>query len=337
MCWIHTASSITADEPLNAKHASESEQQQLLPQSTLSAANATTTLTSTTTSRTGNIRTIFTYFERLPKADRFTGMSNADDDALLETWKAAWRHAGWEPVVVSEKDAARHVDSARFETLLASLELDPFGEALFRRWLAMSQVGGGWLVDYDVFPLVGVETFPRDEQQQNDTDNTLTLYQTIAPTMASGSAEAWRRTVFDMLDQQQQQVAAVAADDSTTTRRYNYWTDTLGLLQLLADNDDSNYTTTTYPIHLKRRVLTADKVLPVQFLGYQSTSTSPLNNVIRIDCQGKQFQKNWVIHFGPAALQLAATGQLLPRNRAKVAEQWFSQWQTECMGSNTIQ
>lgn len=173
---------------------------------------------------------MYTYYERtipatpqegLGNDDRsITGMTGVEDEQLLDFWKASWSNAGWDPVVLSERDAARHPKYAQVQTALEqTLHLDGLGRKLFMRWLAMAAVGGGWMSDYDVFPLVTASTTTsaitkchHTSINNSDSDHNyalmspllpnggaLTVYDVVTPSLASGSAVAWFETLLALL------------------------------------------------------------------------------------------------------------------------------------------
>jgi hypothetical protein len=84
-----------------------------------------------------------------------------DPDALVEQkkilaiWERSWREAGFEPVILTEAHARKH---PRCGELRAAFESKPtispkgYEMACWLRWLAMSEVGGGFMTDYDVLP-----------------------------------------------------------------------------------------------------------------------------------------------------------------------------------------
>lgn len=90
--------------------------------------------------------TVTTYFEKLPGMD-------ADND-LLELWRKSWRNAGWEALVLAQRDA-QAANPALCERILNSRELrrgpcpEGYNFACHLRWVAM-QAQGGLMVDFDV-------------------------------------------------------------------------------------------------------------------------------------------------------------------------------------------
>lgn len=94
-------------------------------------------------------KTVFTFSNPTPNTNR------AEETALLQMWADGWKSRGWNPVVLTRRDAARH---SRFAEMIAAFEkLPTIGErdaALNRliRWLALDLVGGGFMVEKDVVP-----------------------------------------------------------------------------------------------------------------------------------------------------------------------------------------
>lgn len=72
---------------------------------------------------------------------------------LIELWKENWTRQGWDPVILSVKDARLHHDFEWFDDLvrkLPSVNNPEYEVACYHRHLAMAALGGGLLVDYDV-------------------------------------------------------------------------------------------------------------------------------------------------------------------------------------------
>jgi hypothetical protein len=101
---------------------------------------------------------VFTYY-----ADEVPGLYDSQPTSLgtaesqrelLKLWERNWKSRHWDPVVLTEADVRKH---PRFDFFHEHFRYKPteYGErytvACWLRWLAMAQVGGGMLVDYDVF------------------------------------------------------------------------------------------------------------------------------------------------------------------------------------------
>lgn len=88
---------------------------------------------------------IFSYF------DSSTGWGGQAE--LIAVWEQSWRRFGWQPQILTPRDATRHPDYARF---LAKINTLPtvnsrvYENACYLRWLALDRAGGGFMCDYDV-------------------------------------------------------------------------------------------------------------------------------------------------------------------------------------------
>lgn len=94
-------------------------------------------------------QTVLTYYE---PSDHTSAPESA---AVLALWREGWRSRGWNPVVLSSRDAVKH---PRFAEIVERVKKLPFiGHEQahvnrFARWVALARVGGGLLVDYDLLP-----------------------------------------------------------------------------------------------------------------------------------------------------------------------------------------
>jgi hypothetical protein len=243
---------------------------------------------------------INTFFERIPVEKRFTDMEDADDDELLEFWKLAWSSAGWQPRILTRKDASKHPEYDAFLRNLTALKLDSFGEIVFMRHFVMGAAGGGFLADFDAFP---IRDF-RHDGLELPFKGEFAIYDLFAVNLASGSAEAW-------ID-----IATALVEDARThvnpDRPSNFMTDTLGFLNLVRAN--------RIKIHSQREVLSASKALNGDPLTAEQCNKRPI--------RGKR-----TIHVCPTCMISAEMepNLRLPRHRVTVARQWLSTFTTICL------
>jgi len=247
-----------------------------------------------------------TFYTRIDpdKHHKYTGMTDEADAKLLLTWKAAWRSAGWEPKILTLEDAQSHPLYEEFDERL-DLDVVPFGQydkLCFMRWLAMAVAGGGWMSDYDTFPLRGLKnTNPRHHGK-------LTLYDTVraggVPSVVSGSAEEYTRIARQMLE-------------NTLTKgiKEEFWSDMLSLMDLY-QNDHNVFI-------VKDEVLKGERALE----GSGKFET-------RRDCN-MMVGGNWAVHFSHNAITRALSFGLLPpdesaRDRPRVANEWLKEWGDKC-------
>jgi len=109
----------------------------------------------------------------------------------LEEWKKAWYNAGWEPVVISLKDASKHPYFNRFKQAFdkTRFAISDYNRMCFYRWLAMASIGGGWMSDYDTMPLYSNPT----ESLTLPNNGQFTSFQRHVPALVVGSASEWDR------------------------------------------------------------------------------------------------------------------------------------------------
>jgi hypothetical protein len=189
---------------------------------------------------------------------------------------------------------------------IIELNLDEFGTILFRRWVAMVVMGGGWFSDYDNFPLPGRFIPPPELPNMGK----LTIHDLLSPTLASGSAEEWMMVLNRVLE-----VSAEHCIRAKKRQRKCFWTDSLGIHILRADHQNDISLTTT-----KMVARPYDRNDPVY---YNNTSF----------CESRQFQKKWTVHFGPEMLQASKyvpPTKRLPQHRMELAKNWLERWRMLC-------
>lgn len=205
---------------------------------------------------------MYTFYHRIDIWSRNTGMTDDGDDAMLALWKEQWTAAGFDAHILKLEDAEPHPRFAEFKEKLEDVPLNSptklYNQMCFIRHLAMAQVGGGFMTDYDVLPLISEgdhssrvpfheqdeitdTTFDKDgnmvEKQtqkssrnlsfripSNDAD--ITVYSaTVAdggiPCMMSGPASKWESLAFQLVD-----------NAITKHSEERMWTDFLAMIDL---------------------------------------------------------------------------------------------------------
>ena len=93
------------------------------------------------------MNTIYTYYEKVDEAQ------HKASESMLAHWSRSWASRGWNPVVLSQKNAQSHplfnVFNDRVKTL-PTINPVAYELACYHRWLAVAQMGGGFMSDYDV-------------------------------------------------------------------------------------------------------------------------------------------------------------------------------------------
>jgi hypothetical protein len=232
---------------------------------------------------------------------------NESDKLLLSLWKEEWSYAGWNPVVLTLKDAEKHADYEKLKAELDSLRLDTLGNLAFSRWIAMAAVGGGWYADYDAFPI-------REFSSDLPNSGRMTVYDIASPTLASGSAKEWLLTVDALLGDAKNH-------QHTDPKSLTFWTDSLGVLSLMRTYENNKSPT---PQTAKRVANPYGKKDPIL------TDSA---------CDTKPFRGRWVVHFGLEMVQGAqfVPPELrLPKHRVTLAKNWLFKWKEKCSAQHAI-
>ena len=154
-------------------------------------------LTVTTEDGTGK-PIIYTFYGTIDPSIKHTGMTDSADERLLQVWKEKWTEAGWDARILNLDDAKRHPRFSEFDEKLQQIPLNGpneyYNQLCYYRWLAMAEIGGGWMSDYDVLPM--------NIHSHNDyyQDGNFTVYGGSAPCLMSGSQSEWERMAFSILE-----------------------------------------------------------------------------------------------------------------------------------------
>lgn len=131
-------------------------------------------------------------------AEGCCGMSAEAHLNLLRAWEDSWQAAGWRTRVLRGEDAHKHPDFDRLNNKLIELEVDPYNRRCFWRWLAMAsdEINGGWMSDYDVFPLT--LTAEKGLELQDDGFQTWAAH---VPALIHADKESWNKIINLMIDE----------------------------------------------------------------------------------------------------------------------------------------
>lgn len=83
-----------------------------------------------------------------------------DELKLVLLWQRAWQAMGWQTRVLNEHHARQHRFFLEYEAAISKLPSTnpaPYERACWMRWLALAQVGGGWMSDFDVMPYADIQ------------------------------------------------------------------------------------------------------------------------------------------------------------------------------------
>ena len=139
----------------------------------------------------------------------------------LNEWKKALQGAGWNTVVLTLDYAKRHPLYKTFRTVFveAHHSTKPCDQMCFYRWLAMASTSdGGWMSDYDTYPLNMHQNYEHGFDLPNNGSFTSNLY--FIPNLISGSKSEWNRMASLLL-----------ANHKRHT--HGFWSNMLGLQDII--------------------------------------------------------------------------------------------------------
>jgi hypothetical protein len=132
------------------------------------------------------------------------GCCGADENGhqqLIDAWENAWHDNGWETAILTMDDAKKHPYFETLTRLFVGTNISEYDKRCFERWLAMAMLPtGGWMSDYDVFPL----DFSAEESYalvEKNGKGRFTSYAHVAPALNYASHDEWERLVELMMNE----------------------------------------------------------------------------------------------------------------------------------------
>lgn len=244
--------------------------------------------------------TMHTYFDRIPPEERFTGMEDEDDDKMIVYWKEAWEEAGWDTRILTVEDAKKHPQFAEFDTLLRSMKLDAFGNICYYKYLAMAAIGGGWMADYDVYPLRDF----RSVKINHNTDD-MVIYDIVRASLASGSASGYLKLGNSLLQLGKDRIELESPAQASVPVMINHMTDEMPMHTIVENRTQYNW------------VQSMTKVLSPPFI---KSTIDPIDPAI---CTHRAMRKHHIaLHMSPRNVQhLGVPPELrFPKYRVEAAK-----------------
>lgn len=114
---------------------------------------------------------------------------------ILRLWCENWQSHGFEPVILTQHHAESHPNFLALDSHIRVMPLmnnSDYEMACFHRWLAMANVGGGLMADYDCFN----NGFRKDDVDQS---GQITIYQPPhVPSLVSGPSLEYERVINEI-------------------------------------------------------------------------------------------------------------------------------------------
>jgi len=262
--------------------------------------------------------------------NRGSGMSTPEAHAkLLEAWQNAWEEAGWTTRVLTLEDAMAH---PKYEEVRESLGRGIFSEydkLCFMRWFAMVSAGGGWMSDYDLFPLaeniplnimgkIADQKYHRYAPLRNinsskwannggvplPNDGKFTVYDNggTAPSLLSGSKKDWDRVARGLIKLEEYHLEGFYSD-----------------MLALDDYDES------YPQDIAKEYSVVWSLAHV------------MSGVRKIECENVWGRKNkfWAVHFSHYNVNDSLLRGVLEKglgrdDRPQIAIDFLHDWKQQC-------
>lgn len=246
---------------------------------------------------TNNRPVMHTFYE---KSFAKTGMSEDDDRRMLEVWREGWKAAGWDTKILTIHDARKHSEFKKFDMELEKNTHDHYNKLCFIRWLAMAANGGGWMGDYDVFPIPTTETL-NVVKEGLPNGGKLTVYEYTrdggVPSLVSGTAGEWDRVAHILIGR--------SKDDDLAT-------DMFALIDVHQTEPEA--------------FILEDRILKGHFIMKEL-------KILENNCRA--WQGFMAIHMSHYAISVGKQSGRLPQNvgadqRAQVAYNWVKEWISTC-------
>lgn len=149
---------------------------------------------------------IYTFYEPVAEHPngRGTGMTKETDEDMIAFWAHHWTKIGWEPRILNLTHAKMHPRYKEFYKMVDQIPLlgknraginKEYNMYCYLRWIAMANVGGGFMSDYDVVPFRPIDS----------TIGSFTVYSSGndgrgIPCLMSGTEDEWSNMAFAIVE-----------------------------------------------------------------------------------------------------------------------------------------
>jgi hypothetical protein len=244
---------------------------------------------------------IFTFYEYVDEPHH-TGMSPEDDVNLIQAWARSWHELGWEPRVLDTQVARQHPEFGTFDNFLQGLPFNKVDKICFYRYLAMGMVGGGWMSDFDTFPLNAAKWDGTGNPMLLPNSGSLTIHEKTesggVPSLVSGNADEWFR------------LAKAQVENAVAHKTEPHWSDVKALQDIYKLSGGRFY-------KMLENVVVGDAILR--------------NNEISAEVCA-WLQTKVAVHFSHFAMRQSGQfrGMEGAKHRAPVGRSWILKYRTAC-------
>ena len=120
-------------------------------------------------------------------------------DELLKIWTECWSNAGWDPRILTAKDAREHPDYENIIDALSTAGVNNGRWYRYLRYIAMSIRGGGWYSDLSILPL---SSYKGNLEDPLPNEGKFTIHEVNAvPEFMSGNRKEWSKMLKEMMSE----------------------------------------------------------------------------------------------------------------------------------------
>ena len=127
---------------------------------------------------------IYTFYEEIESINK------EEQSEMIDIWKKSWIKFGWNPIVLSKSDVNISQNQYDLISNLPTVNNPIYEISCYLRWNAMSNVGGGWMSDYDV---INCGFTPEDSLKYES----ISILQGHVPCLVYGSSEDYYK-IFEI-------------------------------------------------------------------------------------------------------------------------------------------
>ena len=133
---------------------------------------------------------VYTYYEYVDEIDNCKSRAYKQNN-LISICKQSWVLHGWDFIILSHQDAKNHPFYEEYNSIVKifpSVNPGQYDYHCYIRWLAMAQVGGGLMIDYDV---VNYDLTPENSLKIFNHTDKIAIYQGHVPCVVNGTQDQY--------------------------------------------------------------------------------------------------------------------------------------------------
>jgi hypothetical protein len=146
---------------------------------------------------------IYTFYEEIEDINK------EEQKEMIDIWKESWSKFGWNPIVLSNSDTSLSDEQYKLISNLPTVNNPIYEITCYLRWNAMSNIGGGWMSDYDV---INCGFTPEDSLKYES----ISILQGHVPCLVFGTSEDYSK-IFEIFYKEGQNKTTKIGDKNHTS------------------------------------------------------------------------------------------------------------------------